>query len=111
MAQVRSTAGVTVSDVLGYKALYTLLVVLCFYKLVRLLGPRVGRRGLGMRFPHEVGPEVVHIWHDEAPLVEQQVVLKGITLSFSYCELPEVGEGAVVLVEASEPFRQWEGGV
>ena len=61
MAQVRSTVGVIVGDVLGYKALYTLPVVLYFYKLVRLLGPRVGRRGLGIRFPYEVGPEVIYI--------------------------------------------------
>ena len=59
-----------------------------------------------MRLPHEVGAEVVHVWYDEAALVEQQAVLERITLSFGYCELPEFNEGAVVPIKATDSFRK-----
>ena len=58
-----------------------------------------------MRLPHEVGTEVVHIWYDEAALVEQQAVLERITLSFGYYELPKFDERAVVSIEATDSFR------
>ena len=61
MAQVYTLVGVAVSDVLGYKAFYTLLVVLLPKEFIRLFDSWVGRGRLGVSLPYEVYTDVIDV--------------------------------------------------